>query len=321
VLIQLRLRDNRSLRAIAAELGVAPSTVSREVRRVDGCYNARKADLAAQAARARPKEGKLAVGTWLRAEVVRGLNERRSPEQVAGRLRVKHPGEDDRYVSHETIYQALYVQAAGALRHELKVAKALRSGRTTRKPRSKLPPVSGKPWVAGARIADRPPQAADRAVPGHWEGDLVIGKGGQSALISLVERASRTTLIGRVGGEHGTDTVTGQLAGMIASLPGAIFESITWDQGSEMAGHAGFTVVTGCPVFFADPHSPWQRPTNENTNGLIRDFFPKGTDFNLVTDAEVAEVQRLLNTRPRKVLGFATPYETLNQLITVATTT
>ena len=319
--IQVRLAEQRSFGQIAAELGVVASTVSREVaaHAVDGWYRAKSAHRAALAARARPKPRKLAPGSWLRAEVIAGLDNKQSPEQIAGRLKRDHPGEHDRQVSHETIYQALYVQAAGGLRHELAVEKALRQGRTSRRPRSKLPARTGRSWIGEATISNRPAEAADRAVPGHWEGDLVIGTEGRSALITLNERRSRFTLISRVC-THDTDTVTSRLIEMISGLPDQLVTTLTWDQGVEMAGHARFGVATGTQVYFADPHSPWQRPTNENSNGLIRDFFPKGTDFTTITDQQVAQAQRLLNTRPRKVLAYATPAETLNELLTVALT-
>ena len=320
--IQVRLAEQRTYRQIAAEIGVVASTVCRElaVHRGEGMYRAKAAHRAALAARARPKPGKLVAAGRLRAEVVAGLNSKRSPEQIAGRLKRDHPGSDDRQVSHETIYQALYVQAAGGLRHELSVEKALRRGGTTRKPRSKLPARSNRSWIGEeAKISNRPAEAEDRAVPGHWEGDLIIGTEGRSALITLNERRSRFTLISRVC-THDTDTVTSRLIEMITSLPGQLVTTLTWDQGVEMAGHARFGITTGCKVFFADPHSPWQRPTNENSNGLIRDFFPKGTNFTKITDDQVAEAQRLLNTRPRKVLAYATPAETLNELLTVALT-
>ena len=322
LVIQLRLREHRSYRQIAAEVGVAPSTVSREVtgRLVRGRYCAQKAHRQALRARRRPRTGKLDPGSPLRAEVVARLNSKQSPEQIAGRLKIDFPDRHDRQVSHETIYQALYVQAAGGLRHELTVEKALRQGRKTRRPRSKLPAKSNRTWIGDATLSARPAEAADRAIPGHWEGDLIIGHELKSALITLNERRSRFTLISRID-VHDTHTVTSRLTDMITSLPHALFDTITWDQGGEMAGHALFTIATGCKVYFADPHSPWQRPTNENTNGLIREFFPKGTDFTQVTDAQVADAQHLLNTRPRKVLAYATPTETLNELITVALTT
>jgi IS30 family transposase len=321
VIIEAGLRLGWAIRAIAREVGVAPSTISREVRRArmvsrgHVLYDARVADHRAQVQRSRPKISRLDAHPRLRAEVVSMLNGRCSPQQVVGRLRREFPNQPEMHVSHETIYQALYVQGRGGLRHELTVEKALRSGRTGRVPRSKLPRRSSRPWLAGAELSKRPPEAGDRAVPGHWEGDLVIGPD-CSGLVTLVERADRYTLIGRLPGTRDSATVIDVLQHMIEQLPTELMRTITWDQGNEMAEHAKFTVNTGCKVFFCDPHSPWQRPTNENTNGLIRDFFPKGTNFNTITDAQITEAQRLLNDRPRKVLHFYTPHEKLTERIT-----
>jgi len=312
VLIQIRLREGCSYRAIAAELGVAPSTMSREIaaHAVDGTYRAKDAQRAAVRARRRSGNPKLVPGSRLWQAVIQGLDDKRSPEQISGRLRRDYPDRDDMQVSPETIYQALYVQAAGGLRHELTVEHATRQHRTSRRPRSKLAARSNRPWIGEATISNRPPEAADRAIPGHWEGDLVIGTEGRSALITLVERRSRFLLISRID-IHDTATVTSRLTQMAESLP-AQFSTITWDQGVEMAGHAGFTIATGCPVYFADPHSPWQRPTNENSNGLIRDYYPKNTDFTHVPDTDITAMQDQLNRRPRKILDYATPAETLH---------
>jgi len=312
VVIQIRLREHCSYRGIAAELGVAPSTVSREIatHAVDGKYRAVDAHRAAVRDRHRTGKAKLVPGSRLWQAVIDGLNDKRSPEQITGRLRRDFADQHDMQVSPETIYQALYVQAAGALRHELTVDKALRQGRTSRRPQSKLGPRSNRSWIGEATISNRPPEAADRAIPGHWEGDLVIGTEGRSALITVVERASRFLLISRIA-VHDTATVTSRLTQMAESLP-ARFTTVTWDQGVEMAGHAAFTIATGCPVYFADPHSPWQRPTNENSNGLIRDYYPKGTDFTHVPDTDIVAMQDQLNRRPRKVLDYATPAETLH---------
>lgn len=315
-----------SVRAIARELSVASSTVSREIRahRVRHWqqyhYDAEIAHYRALAARPRSRPGKLEHPP-LRDAVVSRLNDKYSPQQVAGELALMFPDEPEMQVSHETIYQALYVQGRGALRHELTVEKALRSGRTTRVPQSKLPRRSSRPWLEGARLTDRPVEAADRAVPGHWEGDLVVGPG-NSGIVTLVERKHRFTLLGRLPGQRDSKTVTDVLAGMIGQLPAALTRTITWDQGSEMAEHAAFTIASDCKVFFCDPHSPWQRGTNENTNGLIRDFYPKGTNFNEVTDAELTQTQRLLNIRPRRILGYRKPADMMNELINgVALTT
>jgi len=307
------------VRAIARELGVSASTVSREIRahRVRHWdrlfYDAGVAHYRALRSRPRYRVGKLADPA-LRAEVVSRLNERYSPQQVAGELKRAFPDRAEMQVSHETIYQALYLQGRGALRHELTVEKALRSGRKGRLPQSKLPPRSSRPWLEGARLSHRPPEVTDRAVPGHWEGDLVVGPG-NSGIVTLVERKTRYALLGRLPGTRDSATVTDVLARMIEHLPATLARTITWDQGTEMASHKAFTVKTGCPVFFCDPHSPWQRGTNENTNGLIRDFYPKGTDFNTVTDDDLAEVQRLLNIRPRQTLQFRSPHAMLTELI------
>lgn len=319
-LIQTGLAQGLSLRRIAALIGVAPSTVSREIARSRWLhrgqwqYEAGVSHQVAAQRRARPKRRKLDEDPRLRAVVAEQLNDRFSPRQVAGRLPHLFPGREDMRVSAETIYQALYVQGKGALRHELTVVKALRTGRKGRIPQSKLPRRSNRPWLDGARISDRPAHAADRAVPGHWEGDLVVGPAG-SGIITLVERSTRFALLGRLPGTRDSSTVIDRLTEMIQHLPSALFSTLTWDQGTEMAEHARFTVATGCPVFFADPHSPWQRGSNENLNGLIRDFYPKGTNFNTITDADLAETQRLLNIRPRQTLNFHTPAEKLDEYL------
>lgn len=321
-----------SIRGIAKHLGRSPSTISREVSGnliVHG--HGRKADrkehhYVAEVAHFRAMTRRHADGSRklddpeTRARVVSLLNEGWSPDAIAGRLTREFPQEAAKRVSHETIYQALYVQGRGALRHELAVEQALRSGRTTRKPQSKLPRRSSRPWLDGARLSERPAQAMDRAVPGHWEGDLVVGPH-NSGIVTLVERRSRFALVGRLPGNRESATVVDRMQAMVAGLPQALFRTITWDQGSEMARHEEFTVATGCRMFFCDPHSPWQRGSNENLNGLIRDFFPKGTDFNEVTDAELARVQDMFNTRPRKTLGYWTPSEKLRNEIGVALTT
>ncbi|WP_224778578.1 IS30 family transposase [Leucobacter sp. Psy1] len=317
-----------SYRRIARHLGVNVSTVSREVRRHPvtrpplpngnagsggSRYHAVTSQYRTMLLRRSPRTRKL-DDTFLRALVADRLNAKCSPQQVAGRLRVEFPDSPELWVSHETIYQALYVQGAGALRHELTVEKALRSGRTGRIPQSKLPARTRRPWLDGAHLLDRPAEVADRAVPGHWEGDLVVGPG-NSGLVTLVERQTRFALIGRLPGVRDSATVVQVMQEMVEGLPGELRKTVTWDQGVEMARHAEFTVATGCRVFFCDPHSPWQRGSNENLNGLIRDFYPKGTNFNGVSDGEIAQVQELLNGRPRQTLGFYTPRERLDELI------
>lgn len=309
-----------SVREIARRVGVHASTVSRELRahaviHPGGVgYDAELAHYLALARRPRVRAGKLSDPA-LREGVVSRLNEKFSPQQVAGELRLMFPDDPEMQVSHETIYQALYVQGRGALRDELRVEKALRSGRTGRKPQSKLPARTNRPWLEGAKLADRPAQAADRAVAGHWEGDLVVGPG-NSGIVTLVERRSRLTLLGRLPGTRDSTTVTEVLQHMIQDLPAALKQTITWDQGTEMAAHAQFTIKTGCEVFFCDPHSPWQRPSNENTNGLIRDFYPKGTNFNTITDEDLAHTQYLLNIRPRRIHGYRSPAAIMGEVLT-----
>lgn len=279
-------------------------------------YSAAAAHVRAGATQAGKKHrSKRLDDSWIRAHVIDGLNDKCSPQQVAGRLRREYPDRKDLHVSHETIYQALYLQGAGGLRHELKVVKALRSGRTGRKPQSKLPRRSSRPWLEGVRLVDRPPVAADRAVPGHWEGDLVVDND-TGGLVTVIERRSRFCLVRKLPDCRDSQTVTGLVTEMIQSLPEALFETLTWDQGTEMAEHARITMGTDCGVFFCDPHSPWQRPTNENTNGLIRDYFPKGTRFDdSVSDDDVQAMQDQLNRRPRKVLEYATPAEVLAGIV------
>ena len=324
-LIALRLREGRCPARIAAELGVHRSSVTRELRRnrVAGVYSVRVAQARTVTNRARPQPRKLdrPEHAALRAVVLQGLSSHWSPQQVQGELLARFPHDESMRISHETLYQALYVQGRGSLRAELAREKALRSGRTSRVPASKLAArPRGKSWVGDATITARPAEAADRAVPGHWEGDLVIGARGSSALITLVERATRYVMLARLPGRRDAATVTDRLTTMITTLPAHLAKTLTWDQGAELADHARFTVATDCTVYFCDPHSPWQRGTNENTNGLIREFFPTGTDFTTVPDEEITRVEQLLNTRPRATLGFQTPASKLNELLTVAHT-
>lgn len=313
-LIADRRRAGLGVREIARELGVSHSTVSRELRRnagPDGRYDAARAERAARERAARPRAGKLEGSPRLRAEVVRRLAMRWPPEQVSASLRRDFPGDGGMRVSHETIYRALYVQGRGSLREELEVELVLRGGRRSRRRRS-LPadPRGRRTWVEGAELALRPPEADDRSVPGHWEGDLVVGSDGRTCLVTLVERSSRFLLASRLE-EHSAETVAARLAEMVSSLPAALRRTLAWDQGCEMARWRSFAEATGFEVYFCDPRSPWQRGTNENTNGLLRQFFPKGTDFSLVSDGDVARAQDLLNGRPRKTLGWRTPAEEL----------
>nr|WP_051031304.1 MULTISPECIES: IS30 family transposase [Enorma] len=317
-LIADRLRAGRGVREIARELGVSHSTVSRELARnarPDGRYDAGHAGRRARERASRPRAGRLERLPRLRAEVVRRLALRWSPEQVSASLRRDFPDDEEMRVSHETIYRALYVQGRGSLRGELEVELVLRSGRRSRRRRSLPPePRGGRTWVEGAELALRPPEADDRSVPGHWEGDLVVGADGATCLVTLVERSARFLLVSRLP-EHSSQTVAGRLAEMVASLPAALRRTLTWDQGVEMARWRGFAEATGFEVYFCDPRSPWQRGTNENTNGLLRQFFPKGTDFSLVTDEAVREAQDQLNGRPRKTLGWSTPAEEMARML------
>ena len=312
------------VRKIAAWTGRDPSTVSRELRRNTSPSPRRYRPLSAhiqamqRARRDRPR--KLAAGTAVRGLVAGLLREDYSPGQIAGRLKRDYPGRPELQVSHETIYQALFVQGKGSLRAE--VATAVRCGRARRRrPRSRGPEARGK--IAGMiNISARPAEAADRAVPGHWEGDLVIGKNGLSAIATLAERSSRFCLILALPpGDRTAAAVSTALAAKITTLPAALRRSLTWDCGKELSGHAAFTIATGLPVYFADPHSPWQRGTNENTNGLIRYYYPKGvTDFTAITQAQLDDTAARLNTRPRRILAYATPAEALNDLLVAPAT-
>jgi transposase, IS30 family len=310
------------VRQIAASIGRDPSTVSRELRRNLSPSPRRYRPLSAhilaceRARRSRPR--KLAPGTPVRAEVAEGLRAGWSPGQIAGRLKRDHPGCRELQVSHETIYQALFVQGKGSLRAE--VAAAVRCGRARRRrPRSRKDEARGK--IAGMiSISERPAEAADRAVPGHWEGDLVIGADNRSAVATLAERASRFAMIIALPHGRTADQVAAAVSRHVTALPQALRRSLTWDQGKEMSRHATFTITTGVPVYFADPHSPWQRGTNENTNGLIRYYLPKGTDLAGYTQDQLDAIALQLNTRPRRTLSYRTPAEALNDLL-VATTT
>ena len=304
------------VRQIAEWIGRDPATVSRELaRNVSGSprrYRALSAHIMAceRARRRRPR--KLVPGAAVRAEVVAGLRAGWSAGQIAGRLKRDHPDQPELQGSHETIYQALFVQGKGSLRAE--VATALRCGRAhRRRPRSRKNETRGK--IPGMiNISERPAEAADRAVPGHWEGDLVIGAGQHSAVATLAERSSRFCMIIALPRGRGADAVATALAGHITTLPDALRRSLTWDCGKEMSHHADFTITTGVPVYFADPHSPGQRGTNENTNGLIRYYLPKGTDLTAITQTQLDHIARQLNTRPRRTLAYATPAEKLSEL-------
>ncbi len=304
-------------REIGRRLGRAASTVSREIRRngpsrTGRPYRAVAAQAQADARARRPKPAKLAVNGELRAWVQDKLERNWSPEQVSARLAAEFPGRPEMRVSAETVYQSLYVQGRGALRREL--ARHLRTGRALRKPRRKEGERRGR--IPGmVNISERPPEAGDRAVPGHWEGDLIEGRGGKSQIGTLVERATRFTLLVPLPGGKGPDAFADAVTPVIAGLPGSLRRSLAWDQGNEMQRHARIAVAADCEVYFCDPHSPWQRPSNENTNGLLRQYFPKGTDLSVHSPQRLAAVAGELNGRPRKVLGWRTPAEAMAEFL------
>ena len=310
------LAHGERVRSLARRLGRAPSTISREIRRHGGArrYRASRADAAAWARARRPKRCRLAQCPALCALVAQGLRRDWSPEQIARGLRMSFPDDPTRHVSPETIYRTLYVQARGALKREL--VAHLRHGQRYRRPRTARAGQGQGQLRGTVSIAERPPAADTRAVPGHWEGDLLIGKRG-TQLATLVERQSRfVLLIALPTGDSAT--VVDALARHITRLPRVLQQSLTWDRGKEMAQHQRFTVDTGVQVYFCDPHSPWQRGSNENTNGLLRQYFPKGTDLRGVTQRQLDAVALKLNTRPRKTLHWHTPAAVL--AATVAST-
>jgi IS30 family transposase len=368
--IALLLVQGFSIREVGRRLGRAPSTISRELRRNAATrggsleYRATTAQWHAERSARRPKQSKLVLNTALRAYVeerlagvivapggtpvpgpdVRWKGRRRgprqdrrwasawSPEQIARRLLVDFPDDGTMRISHEAIYQSLFVQGRGALRREL--TACLRTGRALRMPRARTR-RRGKTFLSPEiMISRRPAEVADRAVPGHWEGDLIVGLG-SSAIGTLVERTTRFTLLlhlPRMAGHgrqdrvkngpalagHGAEAVRDAIARSIITLPEELRRSLTWDQGTEMAQHARLKIDTGVQVYFCDPHSPWQRGTNENTNGLLRQYFPKGTDLSVHGPEEIAAVAAALNSRPRKTLGWKTPAETLEYLLVSA---
>ena len=301
--------------AISDKIGRHKSTVSREVaaHSVEGLYLPYQADVAAAVARSRPKESKLVTNQALRTYVEQGLQNRWSPEEIAHRLVKDFPDDESMRVSHETIYQALYFQARGGLKKE--VAQALRTGRTSRKPHRKEGERYQRFVDPMVMIADRPAEVDDRAVPGHWEGDLITGELNKTAIGTLVERTTRYTMLVHLPGSHDAETVRDALIATMSTLPAHLRGSLTWDQGAEMAGHKGFTMATDMQVYFCDPASPWQRGTNENTNGLLRQYFPKGTDLSVFGPEDLEHVAQQLNGRPRKTLDWDTPAERLRDLL------
>ena len=308
------IATGESLRRIAGRLGRAPSTVCREVARNGGRgqYRAQRAERAALRRARRPKAGKLVGNLALRGVVEAKLAAWWSPQQIAGWLREAYPGDPEMWVSHETIYLSLFVQGRGALRHEL--AQCLRTHRAIRRPRTKRAPTGKGQIREPVMISERPTEAEDRAVPGHWEGDLLMGKR-MTAIGTLVERATRYVMLFPLPDGNTAEAVRTALAQTIQRLPDHLWRSLTWDQGKEMAEHARFTIDTGVQVYFCDPKSPWQRGSNENTNGLLRQYFPKGTDMSQLTREDLDQAAHSLNTRPRQTLGWMTPSHKLAEAL------
>jgi transposase, IS30 family len=314
--IQLGLGHGKSLRAIAAQLERAASTISREVTNHSGRgrYQAVAAHRQAERAARRPKPSRLS-SPELCGEVESRLVQLWSPQEIAAKLRVDFPDRPEMWVSHETIYKSLYVQGRGELRRELH--RCLRSGRAQRRHHGRA--ESRARIKDMVMISERPADIEDRAVPGHWEGDLIIGANSNSAIGTLVERSTRFVLLLHLPGPRTADAVRDAMTAKILTLPAALRRSITWDQGVELAQHAQFTIDTGIPVYFCDPHSPWQRGSNENTNGLLRQYFPKGTSFRRYTEADLDAAADSLNGRPRQTLNWQTPAERLNQHLVAMT--
>jgi IS30 family transposase len=304
----------QSGRLIARRLGRAPSTISREVARNGGRhrYRASQADRRAWDAARRPQACKLARNRVLRELVAAKLAEDWSPQQIAGWLKVQNPDEPEMQVSHETIYLTLLIQARGALKREL--VAHLRRVRSVRRPKGALSNSRGQGQIVDAvSIRERPPEAEDRAVPGHWEGDLLAGAA-NTHIATLVERSSRFALLVKVDGKD-AHTVLDALTAKVKELPGELRRSLTWDRGTELAHHKQFTIATDVAVYFCDPQSPWQRGTGENTNGLLRQYLPKGTDLSAYSQDELDLIALKLNTRPRKTLGYLTPAATLEDVL------
>jgi IS30 family transposase len=304
-----------SIRSIAASLKRAPSTVSREIRRNEGRdgYRASHADQAAWDRARRPKPCKLALHPSLALRVAHKLQRHWSPEQIAGWLRRTYPKDRNGQVSpHETIYRTLYIQSRGALKKEL--LAHLRRTRAMRRSRHHTQKTDNHGRITNSvSISERPASAEDRAIPGHWEGDLLFGNR-NSQIATLVERQTRYLMLVKVGSKD-TETVVNALIKNARRLPTELYRSLTWDRGKEMADHRRFTLATEIQVYFCDPHHPWQRGTNENTNGLLRQYFPKGIDLSVVSQAKLNAVARQMNKRPRKTLGYETPAERYRQTV------
>ena len=308
------LAGDRSLRSIARDLKRAPSTISREVRRNGGrkAYRAALSDQRAWDCAKRPKACKLSFNEPLCRFIARKLRLKWSPQQIAGWLMRRHPDEEQERVSHETIYRSLYVQTRGVLKKELQ--QCLRSPRAIRRSRHATQKGLKLRKIKDAvPISERPPEIEDRAVPGHWEGDLIVGAN-NSYIATLVERHSRFVMLAKVANKD-TQSVITALIKQARKLPKELYRSLTWDRGSEMTDHVKFTVATKIDVFFCDPQSPWQRGSNENTNRLLRQYFPKGLDISIYSQAKLSAVARQLNERPRKTLQYQTPAERFEQCV------
>jgi len=305
----------QGIRQIANSLGRSPSTISRELQRnVEGTksYRATTAHALAYQRASRPKPAKLATNLVLRAKVEKDLERKYSPEQITGRLRVEFPDDPEMQVSPETIYQSLYVQSRGALRRDLAVC--LRTGRALRRPSRKVGQRKNRiPNMIN--ISERPPEVEDRAVPGNWEGDLIIGKQNQTAIGTLVERSTGYTMLLHLPDGYKPEQVRDALAAKIKTLPDSLRLSLTWDQGAEMRDWKHVSIDADIDIYFCDPHSPWQRGTNENTNGLLRQYFPKGTDLGVHSSEDLDWVAQELNDRPRKRLAFMKPIELIGDLL------
>jgi len=309
--IGMRVAAGETDSEIARGLGRHRSTIGRELGRCGkrGHYAPFAAERRARRLGCRPKPTKLSASPRLLAEVERRLGERCSPEQISARLRFEFPDDPRMRISHETIYLSLYVQARGELRREL--AACLRTGRTRRKPQGR---VAHKRIPGMVMISERPAEVEDRAVPGHWEGDLLMGKARKSQIATLVERSTRFVMLAALDDKTAAN-VAGVLAERIQTLPVELRRSLTWDQGTELSEHKAFSINTGVPVYFCDPHSPWQRGSNENTNGLLRQYLPKGSDLAAHTQVELDRIADELNRRPRKTLGWANPAEKMLELL------
>jgi IS30 family transposase len=340
--IMIGSAQGESIRSIADRLGRAPSTIMREIANngvarnrtgryralhrfganrggwdAKSGYSARIAQRRSEDRARRPKAGKLAHCPALRDKVQALLTKKYSPEQIAGQLAKTYPDRPEMQVSHETIYKALYVQGRGELRREL--AKCLRTGRALRKPRRRTRAGDGRGRIPGmVNISERPAEAVDRAVPGHWEGDLIIGKDQASQIGTLVERSTGFVQLLHLPASREADVVAEAMIATVQALPGNLWKTLTWDQGHELAAHGRISIDAGIDIYFCDPHSPWQRGSNENTNGLLRQYFPKGTDLSVHSAAYLDEVAAELNNRPRKRFDWDSPAQVLDQLLSTA---